>query len=128
MYWEDTDAGSIVYYANYLKFIERARTEALLALGLRQTALQAEQGIVFAVREVQARYLAPARLEEWLEVETSVASLGGARVEMDQAVWRGATRLFEARVVLAVLGPNGRPRRLPPEVRVALGADLREPE
>ena len=70
VYYEDTDAGGIVYYANYLKFIERARTEALLAAGMRQTGLRARLGIVFAVREVTVSYLAPARLEDELVVRT----------------------------------------------------------
>ena len=77
VYYEDTDAGGIVYYANYLKFIERARTEALLAAGMSQTELRARLGIVFAVREVTVSYLAPARLEDELVVRTRVAPPGG---------------------------------------------------
>lgn len=120
VYWEDTDAAGIVYYANYLKFIERGRTEALLARGLTQTALRAAHGVVFAVREVHALYLAPARLEDQLVVTTEVAAVSGARVSMAQAVARDGTPLMTARVVLAVLGPDGRPRRLPAELRAAL--------
>ena len=73
VYYEDTDAGGIVYYANYLKFIERARTEALLALGLSQTALRERFGMLFVVREVRVRYLAPARFEDQLVVTTRAA-------------------------------------------------------
>ena len=122
VYWEDTDAGGIVYYANYLKFIERARTEALLAAGLSQTAIRERHGVIFAVREVQATYLAPARLEDQLVVTTRVDPPGGARLVMEQEVWRPPTCLFKCRVTLACLGSDGRPARLPAEVRAAFGA------
>lgn len=120
VYYEDTDAGGIVYYANYLKFIERARTEALLAHGIRQTELRARLGVVFAVRAVAAEYLAPARLEDALEVTAEVASVGGARIEMAQDVLRGGTVLARCRVTLACLGQDGRAARIPAEVRAAL--------
>ncbi len=120
VYYEDTDAGGIVYYANYLKFIERARTEALLDAGMSQTELQARFGIVFAVREVTVRYLAPARLEDQLLVTTRVGPPGGARLAMAQEVWREALCLVRARVTLACLGPEGRPARMPAELRQAL--------
>jgi acyl-CoA thioester hydrolase len=121
VYWEDTDAGGIVYYANYLKFIERARTEALLALGLSQTVLRERHGLLFAVRGVTAQFLAPARLEDQLLVTTRAGAIGGARLEMAQEVWRDATCLAKCRVTLACLGPEGRPARMPAELRAALG-------
>lgn len=120
VYYEDTDAGGIVYYANYLKFIERARTEALLAAGMSQTELRARYGLVFAVRELAVSYLAPARLEDQLLVTTRVGPPGGARLEMAQEVWREETCLVRARVTLVCLGPEGRPARMPPELREVL--------
>ncbi|HLS58491.1 MAG TPA: tol-pal system-associated acyl-CoA thioesterase [Paracoccaceae bacterium] len=120
VYWEDTDAGGIVYFANYLKFAERARTEALLARGIRQTELRERVGIVFAVREVSARYLRSARLEDQLCVTTRVEAAGGARLVLRQDIWREETCLAETRVVLACLGRDGRPVRVPAEVRSAL--------
>lgn len=83
VYYEDTDAAGIVYYANYLKFIERARTEALLSLGLSQAVLREEHGVVFAVREAHSEYLAPARLEDRLSVASSIRSMTGARIYMN---------------------------------------------
>jgi acyl-CoA thioester hydrolase len=121
VYYEDTDAGGIVYYANYLRFIERARTEALLAAGMSQTALRARLGIVFAVREVGVSYLAPARLEDELVVRTRIAPPGGSRLDMEQDDWRGETCLARARVTLVCIGPEGRATRIPAEVREALG-------
>jgi acyl-CoA thioester hydrolase len=121
VYYEDTDAGGIVYYANYLKFIERARTEALLTLGLSQTALRARFGLLFAVREVAVSYLAPARFEDQLVVTTQVGAAGGARVEMAQQVRRDGDVLAKCRVTLACLGPTGRPARMPAELLAALG-------
>ncbi|MFT3972434.1 MAG: tol-pal system-associated acyl-CoA thioesterase [Amaricoccus sp.] len=120
VYYEDTDAAGIVYYANYLKFIERARTEALLAIGFRQTELRARYGLVFAVREITVRYLAPARLEDQLVVRTASEAPRGARLEMAQEIWRGDTLLVRARVTLACLGPDGRPLRIPADVADAL--------
>lgn len=120
VYYEDTDAGGIVYYANYLKFIERARTEALLAAGASQTALRERHGIVFVVRDVSISYLAPARLEDDLVVRTRVGRPAGTRVEMAQDVWRGDTRLVRAKVMLVCVGADWRPARIPPEVLEAL--------
>jgi acyl-CoA thioester hydrolase len=121
VYYEDTDAGGIVYYANYLKFIERARTEALLAAGMSQIELRARLGIVFAVREVTVSYLSPARLEDELIVRTRIAPPGGSRLDMEQEVWRKDTCLARARVTLVCIGPEGKATRIPAEVREALG-------
>jgi acyl-CoA thioester hydrolase len=120
VYYEDTDAGGIVYYANYLKFIERARTEALLEAGLSQTELRERFGIIFAVREVQVTYLAPARLEDQLVVTTQAGPAGGARLALAQEVWRGETCLARCRVTLACIGETGRPARMPAELRAAI--------
>lgn len=130
VYYEDTDLAGIVYYANYLKFIERGRTEALIAGGVDQARLQAEVGIVFAVRRVEADYLAPARLQDELDVLTGLVGIGGARIDLVQEVRRGGTLLFTARVRLAAIGRDGRPARVPAEVRAALagmGADPARP-
>jgi acyl-CoA thioester hydrolase len=121
VYYEDTDAGGIVYYANYLKFIERARTEALLAMGLSQTALREEHGVLFVVREVTARFLAPARLEDQLVVTTRAAPVAGARIEMAQDVTRDGLPLVKCRVGLTCVGPGGRATRVPHAVVAALG-------
>jgi acyl-CoA thioester hydrolase len=120
VYYEDTDAGGIVYYANYLKYIERARTEALLSLGFSQTGLREEHGLLFAVRSVQADFLAPARLEDQLVVTTTVGGVGAARLEMAQAVRRADTCLAKCRVTLACLDLGGRPARMPAALRAAL--------
>ena len=121
VYYEDTDLAGIVYYANYLKFIERARSEALRRLGIDQTTLRAETGLVFAVRRVVVDYLAPARFEDRLLVTTAVAAVGGARAELVQEVRRGDALLVRAEVTVVCLGPDGRPARLPGPVRAALG-------
>ncbi len=122
VYYEDTDLAGIVYYANYLKFIERARTEWVRGLGVDQVRLKAETGVVFAVRRVVADYLAPARFDDLLEVTTAVLAVTGARVVLAQEVWRGADRLFAAEVTLVALGEGGRPGRLPDALRGRLSA------
>lgn len=124
VYYEDTDAGGIVYYANYLKFAERARTEAMLGLGFSQTELRDRLGVLFAVRAVAVDYLAPAKLEDQLVVTTTVTALGGSRIEMAQDVLRGETILARCRVTLVCITLDGRPTRIPAEVRSALGALL----
>ncbi|KZY32374.1 thioesterase [Roseovarius sp. HI0049] len=119
VYYEDTDMGGIVYHANFLKFIERARSEWVAGLGLDQNAMR-DKGIVFAVRRVEADYLLPARYGDDLEVQTTTASVSGARLVMDQVVLRGGERLFEAQVTVACMNMAGQPVRLPAEVRKRL--------
>jgi len=116
VYYEDTDLAGIVYYANYLKFIERARSEWVRDLGVDQVRLKAGRGVVFAVRRVEADYLSPARFDDLLEVETRLAQVTPARLTLDQRVLRGDAVLFSARVTLVALGETGRPVRLPAEL------------
>jgi acyl-CoA thioester hydrolase len=122
VYYEDTDLAGIVYYANYLRFIERARTEWVRGLGVDQGRLRAEQGIVFAVRRVAADYLAPARFDDLLDITTAARQVTGARIVLQQDVWCGVRRLFVAEVTLAALAADGRPARLPPDLRARLSA------
>jgi acyl-CoA thioester hydrolase len=120
VYYEDTDLAGIVYYANYLKFIERARSEWVRARGIDQGRLMAERGIVFAVRRVEADYLRPARLDDLLIATCTPVELGGARIVLDQEVLRGDERLFAARVTLVCVH-GGRALRLPEDLRARLG-------
>lgn len=119
VYYEDTDMAGVVYYANYLKFIERGRSEALRTVGIDQTAMR-EAGLVFVVRRLVADYLAPARFEDLLDVTTRTETVRGASLEMAQEVRRGGRALFRAQVQIACMDLSGRPRRLPTEVREKL--------
>lgn len=120
VYYEDTDLAGIVYYANYLKFIERGRSEWVRALGIDQAALKAALGLVFAVRRVEADYLRPARFGDDLTVTTRLREIGGARIVVEQEVLRGAERLFQATVTLVCLSDDGHAARVPPDVRARL--------
>jgi acyl-CoA thioester hydrolase len=120
VYYEDTDLAGVVYYANYLRFIERGRSEALRALGIDQTAMKRDRGLVFVARSLSIDYLSPARFEDLLEVRTRVAKLRGASAEMAQEVWRGPECLIRAMVTIACMDGAGRPQRLPADVRDAL--------
>jgi len=117
VYYEDTDLAGIVYYANYLKFIERGRTEFVRARGIDQAALMEATGIVFAVRRVEADYLAPAKFGDDLSVETEVEAVKGASLVMNQRVTRAGEVLFAARVVLVAIGAAGAAVRLPADIR-----------
>lgn len=122
--WEDTDAAGIVYYANYLRFIERGRSDLLLSHGIDQRDIMAAGGgVAFAVRECNAEYLKPARLHDDLTVVTSVTGQTGATVSLRQDVYRGDEQLLRATVKLACIDKSGRPRRVPPAV-AALFATL----
>ncbi|MHB1084471.1 MAG: tol-pal system-associated acyl-CoA thioesterase [Thiobacillus sp.] len=101
VYWEDTDAGGVVYYANYLKFMERARSEWLRTLGFEQDALRDESGVIFVVRRVEIDYLSPARFNDQLEVSVSLHQAGRASLSVKQILTREATRLVSAQVTLA---------------------------
>lgn len=125
VYYEDTDLAGIVYYANYLKFIERARSEWVRALGIDQGRLRAETGVVFAVRRIEADYLAPARFDDVLEVRTGLRELSGARIVLVQDIHRGEARLFASVVTLVALGADGRAVRIPAEFRRAVETNRR---
>lgn len=120
VYYEDTDAGGIVYYANYLKFAERARTEMLREAGFHHTAMMEGPGLMLAVRRVTADYLKPAKLDDALDVTTLVRGLGAATVDLDQTIRRGGDELCRVQVTIACIGRDGRPARLPSEMRAVL--------
>ena len=122
VYYEDTDAGGIVYHANYLKFCERARSEWVRGLGIDQRALKAERGLIIVVRRMEVDFLRPALYDDALTVTTRLRILGGARIELDQSVLRGPDTLFTAAVTLVCVGPDGRAARLPDDLRAALQA------
>lgn len=121
VYYEDTDAAGLVYYANYLRFCERARTEWLRALGFAQHTLMADKGIAFVVRSVEARYRTPAKLDDLLVVVSQISRLGGASLEFDQKIHRTQELIFDARITIACIDIAGqRPAPLPPELRTRL--------
>ena len=117
VYYEDTDLAGIVYYANYLKFIERARSEWVRGLGIDQAALKGAQGLVFAVRRVEGDYLSPARFDDLLTVTTTPEAATPARLTLRQQVLRDGVLLFDARVMLVCLNAAGRAQRFPAALR-----------
>lgn len=121
VYYEDTDMAGIVYYANYLKFIERGRSEWVRGLGVDQGQLKATGGGVFAVRRVVADYRAPAVYDDLLDVRTRYVSHSGARLVLHQAVMRGDKLLFEAEVTLVCISDAGRPIPLPEHLTAQIG-------
>ncbi|MEF8792739.1 tol-pal system-associated acyl-CoA thioesterase [Thiohalorhabdus sp.] len=124
VYYEDTDHGGGVYYANYLRFFERGRTELLRSLGFEQDALAGKQGVLFVVCRVEVDYLRPAVFNDLLRVITEVAELGRARVVFEQAVYRQDEHrpLCQGRVTVAcVEGESFQPARIPEGIRQALG-------
>ena len=117
VYYEDTDMGGIVYYANYLRYIERARSDWVRNLGVDQNAMRDEDGVVFVVRRVEADYLKTAKFDDALLIRTAVKSVTGARLVMSQEVVRGDEALFRAEVTVVCVGRGGAPARLPANIR-----------
>lgn len=121
VYYEDTDLAGIVYHANYLKFMERARTDYLRDHGIDQTVMAAgadgSESVYFAVRTMDISFAAPAKFDDMLRVETMPVSATGARGVMDQRVMRGDQVLCTARVTVACISASGRPTRFPAKVR-----------
>jgi acyl-CoA thioester hydrolase len=122
VFYEDTDAAGIVYYANYLKFVERGRTEMMRELGFAHSGIVAESGIVFTVRRLTADYRQPARLDDLLSIETRIVEIAGATLLLDQRVCRDGAVLAALDVLVACVGRDGKPRRVPPALRAALSA------
>lgn len=123
VYYEDTDTAGVVYYAGYLRFLERGRTEWLRALGVEQFRLAQEAGIVFAVRSLNIEYLKPARLDDVLAVLTELTLAGRAQVTLKQRIERDGETLVEATVRIACLNTKTmKPAALPAEIRNKMGA------
>jgi acyl-CoA thioester hydrolase len=117
VYWEDTDAGGIVYYANYLKYFERARTEWLRSLGVEQGVLRQRLGAMFVVSRTAMRYLRPARLDDVLEVTVAVREAARVSLHLEQQALRGTELLAQGDVRIACVdAPTLKPRRIPDEV------------
>jgi acyl-CoA thioester hydrolase len=128
IYWEDTDAGGVVFYANYLKFFERARTEWLRALGFGQQRLRDEQGLIFIVTDTHIRYLHPARLDDELQVTVALAQAARASLTLAQTALCGRSLLAESRITLACVAADSfRPQRLPRSILDALASAQNPP-
>lgn len=122
VYFEDTDAGGVVYHANYLQFAERARTEMLRSIGFAQSRLAAQTGVFFVMRRCVADFLVPARLDDHLVVASRLVALRGASLDLDQTVMRDGLELARFAVKLACMSQAGRAVRMPSAVRAAFAA------
>lgn len=123
IYYEDTDFSGVVYHAAYLKFFERGRTEALRASGVHHSELlDRDEPLAFAVRKMTTEWIAPAKIDDMLEVRTRFKEAKGARFFLDQEIWRDDTLIARAEVEAACMSLSGKPRRLPADVLEALGA------
>ncbi len=120
VYYEDTDAAGVVYYANYLKFAERARTEALREMGIHQSELLQTQNIGFVVREIHAEYLKPAKLDDCLTIDSKIHDIKRASVTLAQDIFRAKEHLFSVTVRLAVVGADFAPLRLPDTLKPSI--------
>ncbi len=125
VYWEDTDAGGVVFYANYLKFFERARTEWLRSLGFEQERLRAQTGSIFIVTDTRVRYLQPARLDDLLAVTVQVEHAGRAQMTIAQQAWResthGETLLAQGTIRIGCVDAGTfRPQRIPTAIAQSL--------
>ncbi len=120
VYYEDTDMAGIVYYANYLRFLERGRSEAVRSVGVDQLAMRDDAGIVFVVHRVEIDYLSPARLDDVLTIETDTRDVGAATVLMPQRVLCGDRKVAQARVSIATMSLEGKVARMPADLKTRL--------
>ena len=130
IYFEDTDFVGIVYHANYLRYFERGRSDFLRLRGVNHTSLLAGEtgeSLAFVVRHMDIDFIRPARIDEIIEVRTAVAEMKGARMVLDQIAVRGSDVLATAKVTIAVLGPDSRPRRIPNLVKDRLAGTCKIP-
>ncbi len=117
VYYEDTDAGGIVYYANYLRFFERGRTEYLRAIGVDHEQLRQNHSLIFAVRSCDLEYLAPARLDDSLTVLTEIQAMGASRLDMRQLIRHEERLLTTARITVVAIGTDAKAKRIPDNLR-----------
>jgi acyl-CoA thioester hydrolase len=121
IYYEDTDAGGVVYHSNYLNFMERARTEWLRALGFEQPQLKADMGVIIVVHSMQVEFKSPAYFNDMLDIHSKLTKLGRGSIEMEQKTMRGHTLLIKAQVKLAFVNADTfKPLGIPAEIKAAM--------
>ncbi len=120
IYYEDTDCGGVVYHANYLKFMERARTEALRSCGFEQGEIAAQDDIIFALSQSDIRYLRPAIFDDLICVETQLVAIKGARIVFKQNICRNQDVLVTADITIATISKDGKAKRIPEYIRTRL--------
>ncbi len=116
VYYEDTDAGGVVYYANYLKFLERARSEAIYSIGFSNLDLKRTNDVIIVVKSCNINYIRPAKFEDKLSVNSSIISISKASFKMNQIIIRQEEKITEAEVVLVAINSSGKPTKLPEEL------------
>lgn len=121
VYYEDTDAGGVVYHCNYLRFCERARTEWLRSLGFDQSVLRAQHGVVFVIRRAELDYLRPALFDDELNVLVRIVKLGRCTFEFEQEIWRNEEKLLTARILVVCVSATGfKPASVPEPIRIKI--------
>jgi len=120
IYYEDTDCGGVVYHANYLKFMERARTEALRSCGFEQGEITAQDDVVFALSQSDIRYLRPAVYDDLICVKTQLLAVKGARILFKQTIYRSQDVLVTADITIASISKEGKVKRMPEYIRTRL--------
>jgi len=123
VYYEDTDAGGIMYHAQYISWCERGRAEYLREVGLNSSAIVAEEKVMFVVRHLEADYFKPARLDDLLRVESSVKEMRNSSFLMNQSIFCQDSMLFSMTVTIVCVDMSGRPVRIPERIRKILGND-----
>jgi acyl-CoA thioester hydrolase len=125
MYYEDTDAGGVVYYANYLRFAERARTEYLRSLGFENSQIRDKHGIIIVVKSVEAEYLSPARLDDVLVMRSRLLSVKNTSFVIEQKAYRNDVCIFNMTIVLVCVDEvQGKPARIPDDLKAAFQEDM----
>lgn len=128
IYYEDTDMSGIVYHANYLRYCERGRSDFLRMAGVRHLVMmEGEQKLVWTLRRITLDYQRPARIDDLLQVRTRYTEMAGARLVGEQEIYKGAELLCTARIEAAVITMDGRPRRIPADIRAKMEPYLRAP-
>lgn len=117
IYYDDTDAGGVVYHANYLKLCERARTEFLRSMGFENTRIREDHGIIIVVKSLEAEYLSPSRLDDLLTIQTRLLSVKNTSFVMEQKAIRNNACIFSMNIVLVCVNEQGRPTKIPDAVK-----------
>jgi len=124
IYYEDTDAGGVVYHSNYLKYLERGRTEAMRTLGFDNSSLARDEDVIFALARTDVQYKRPAVLDDLLTIKSKLLSIQGAKMLFKQCIYRDDVLMVDADITLVCINKAGQPKRLPKKVRVCFEQEL----